>query len=77
MGTADRSKDGIVEGLKGKLKEAAGALTSDRDLKDEGQAQQDKAEAEREAAKRETEAARAKAEAQVHEARQEGHERAR
>jgi uncharacterized protein YjbJ (UPF0337 family) len=78
MGDTTRdSNRGIVEGVKGKLKEAAGSLTSDRDLEREGQAQQDKAEAEREAAKRETEAARAKAEAEVAEARQEGHERMR
>jgi uncharacterized protein YjbJ (UPF0337 family) len=78
MGESTRdSKQGIVEGLKGKLKQAAGSLTSDRDLQAEGRAQQDRAEAEREAAKRETEAARARAEAEVAEARQEGHERMR
>jgi uncharacterized protein YjbJ (UPF0337 family) len=75
--TAHSSKEGVVEGVKGKIKAAAGSLTSDRDLQREGEAQQDKAEAEREAAKRETEAARAKAEAEVAEARQEGHERMR
>jgi uncharacterized protein YjbJ (UPF0337 family) len=63
---------GIVEGIKGKLKEATGAFSDDERLRREGRAQQ--ADAEREAAKRETEAARARAEAEVHEARQEAHE---
>jgi uncharacterized protein YjbJ (UPF0337 family) len=65
---------GIFEGIKGKLKEATGAVSDDERLRREGRAQQDKADAEREAAKRETEAARARAEAEVHEARQEAHE---
>jgi uncharacterized protein YjbJ (UPF0337 family) len=64
---------GILEGIKGKFKEASGAVTDDERLRREGRAQQDKADAEREAAKQETEAARARAEAQVHEARQEAH----
>jgi uncharacterized protein YjbJ (UPF0337 family) len=65
---------GFLEGIKGKFKEANGAVADDENLRREGRAQQDKADAEREAAKRETQAARARAEAQVHEARQEAHE---
>ena len=41
---------GIVEEVKGKVKEAAGALTGDKDLKKEGAAQQDKADSQREVA---------------------------
>jgi uncharacterized protein YjbJ (UPF0337 family) len=65
---------GIIEGIKGRFKQASGAISGDDDLSEEGRAQQDKADAEREAAKRETEAARARAEEQVHEARQRAHE---
>ncbi|HET6664053.1 MAG TPA: CsbD family protein [Acidimicrobiales bacterium] len=65
---------GILEGIKGKFKEATGAVADNEHLRREGRAQQDKADAEREAAKRETQAARARAEAQVHEARQAAHE---
>jgi uncharacterized protein YjbJ (UPF0337 family) len=65
---------GIIEGIKGKFKEAGGAVADDESLRREGRAQQDKADAEREAAKRETEAARARAEEQVHETRQQAHE---
>ena len=64
----------FVEGAKGKVKEAAGALRDDDDLRREGEAQQDKADAEREVARKETEAARARAEAQVHEARERAHQ---
>ena len=39
---------GVVEGVKGKAKEAVGAVTGRDDLTREGQAQQDKAEAQRE-----------------------------
>jgi uncharacterized protein YjbJ (UPF0337 family) len=67
---------GILEGIKGKFKEATGAIADDESLRREGRAQQDKADAERETARRETQAARARAEAQVHEARQEAHQEA-
>jgi uncharacterized protein YjbJ (UPF0337 family) len=65
---------GFLEAIKGKFKEATGALSDDERLRREGRAQQDKADAEREVAKHETEAARARAEEQVHEARQRAHE---
>ncbi len=50
---------GVAEGVKGKVKEAAGALTGDEKLKREGEAQQDKAGAEREVAHKEAEAEKA------------------
>ena len=61
---------GIVEDVKGKAKEAVGAVTGNDDLKREGEAQQDKAEAQREVATKEAEADKARAEAAAHEAEQ-------
>ncbi len=66
--------NGVVEGVKGKAKEAAGALTGDDDLREEGRAQQDKADAHREAARKEAEAEKARARAQAHEAEQRAHQ---
>ena len=43
----------MSEGFKGRMKEAAGALVGDEDLKAEGRALQRKAEAEKEAGQRE------------------------
>lgn len=65
---------GVVEGVTGKAKEAAGALTGNDSLKQEGQAQQDKADAQREVAQKEAEAEAARGEAKTHEARQEAAE---
>jgi len=62
---------GVVEGVKGKAKEVAGAVTGRDDLFREGQAQQDKAEAQRNAAKKEAEAEGARAAAKTAEKRQE------
>lgn len=45
--------EGVVEGVKGKVKEVAGAVAGRDDLMREGQAQQDKADAQREAAQKE------------------------
>ena len=59
-----------VEGVKGKVKEVAGAVTGRDDLRREGEAQQDKADAQREAAQKEAEAASARAAAKASEARQ-------
>jgi len=61
---------GVVEGVKGKAKEAAGAVAGRDDLTREGQAQQDKAEAQRNAAKKEAEADAARGSAKVAELRQ-------
>jgi uncharacterized protein YjbJ (UPF0337 family) len=61
---------GGIEDLKGRLKEAAGAVTGDRSLKREGTAQQDKDAAKQRAAKKEAEADRARKEARAHETRE-------
>ena len=65
----------VVEEVKGRAKEAAGSLTGDEDLRDEGRAQQDKAAAEREVAEKEAGAEKARAEATAHEATQRAHQR--
>lgn len=65
---------GVVEGIKGKVKEAAGVLTGNDDLENEGAAQQDKADSQREVAQKEAEAEKARAEAEAHEAEQRAHQ---
>jgi len=65
---------GAVEGIKGKAKEAIGALTDNDDLKAEGKAQQDKADAERQVAVKEAEAEKERAKAQALEAEQKAHQ---
>jgi uncharacterized protein YjbJ (UPF0337 family) len=66
---------GVVEELKGKAGEAAGALRCDDDLRHEGRAQQEKAAAERDVAEKEAEADPSRAEASAHEAEQRAHQR--
>jgi uncharacterized protein YjbJ (UPF0337 family) len=61
---------GVVEGVKGKAKEAAGTVTGRDDLVREGKAQQDKAEAQRDAAKKEAQAEAARGGAKATEQRQ-------
>ncbi len=61
---------GVVEGVKGKAKEVAGAVTGRDDLYNEGKAQQDKADAQRNAAQKEAEAAAARGAAKTAEQRQ-------
>jgi uncharacterized protein YjbJ (UPF0337 family) len=61
---------GVVEGVKGKAKEAVGAVTGRDDLQREGQAQQDKADAQRDVAKKEAEAEAARGAAEASEARE-------
>lgn len=61
---------GVVEGLKGKAKEVAGAVAGRDDLRHEGEAQQQKAEAQRDVASKEAEAEKARAEAKAREAEQ-------
>jgi len=61
---------GVTEAVKGKAKEAVGAVTGSEDLRDEGEAQQRKADAQRDVAEKEIEAERARADAQAHEAQQ-------
>jgi uncharacterized protein YjbJ (UPF0337 family) len=65
---------GVVEDVKGKAKEAAGALTNDEDMREEGRAQQDKAAARRDAAMKEAEAEKARATARAYEAEQRSHQ---
>lgn len=65
---------GVVEGVKGKAKEAVGAVTGDDDLKQEGAAQQKKADAQREVAVKEAEAEKARAAAAAHEADERSHQ---
>ncbi|MDZ7882212.1 CsbD family protein [Mycobacterium sp. ITM-2016-00316] len=61
---------GVVEGVKGKAKEAVGAVTGNDNLRREGEAQQDKADAQRDVAKKEAEAEAARGSAEANEARQ-------
>jgi len=63
-----------AEDVKGKVKEAAGALAGQDELKREGEAQQAKAAAQRDVAAKEGEAEKARAEAKVHEAEQRSHQ---
>jgi uncharacterized protein YjbJ (UPF0337 family) len=65
---------GAVEGVKGKAKEAAGAVVDDDELREEGRAQQDKARAQRDVARHEAEAEKSRAEAEAHEAEQRAHQ---
>lgn len=65
---------GVVEGIKGKVKEIGGALIGRDDLIREGSAQQDKAEAQRDAARKGAEAEAARASAKVTEERQRQHQ---
>ena len=66
---------GVIEGIKGKAKEAVGTLTGRRDLVREGEAQQDKADAQRDVAKKEAEADAARAGAKAAEQRQRANQR--
>jgi uncharacterized protein YjbJ (UPF0337 family) len=65
---------GVVEGVKGKAKEAVGTVAGRDDLVREGKAQQDKADAERDAAKKEAEADAARGSAKAAEKRQEANQ---
>lgn len=56
-------REGVAEGAKGKIKEAAGAVFGNDDLRDEGRSQQDKAESQRAAASKEAAAEKERAEA--------------
>lgn len=70
----EAAAEGVVEDVKGKVKEAAGALAGKEDLRREGRAQQDKAEADRDVARKEAEAEKARAAAKAHEAEQASHQ---
>lgn len=72
-GSADAGQN-LVEKIKGRAKEAVGAISGRDDITDEGRAQQDKAQANEVAAEKEAEARRARAEASADEGRQQGHQ---
>lgn len=61
---------GIVEDVLGRTKQVIGIIIGNKDLVNEGKAQQDKAEAQREAGKKEAAAEKARGKAKVHEARE-------
>jgi uncharacterized protein YjbJ (UPF0337 family) len=65
---------GVIEEVKGKAKQAVGAVTGNDDLQAEGEAQQRKADAERDVAEKEAEAEKARATAEAHEAEQRAHQ---
>ncbi len=66
--------ESVVEEVKGKAKEAVGALTGNENQKREGAAQQEKADAQRDVAAREAQADKARAEAKAREAEQAAHQ---
>jgi len=65
---------GVTEDVKGKAKEAFGAVTDNESLKAEGQAQQDKADAQRDVAAKEAEAEKARGQAAAAEAEERSHQ---
>lgn len=65
---------GVVEGVKGKVKEVVGTVTGKEELRREGEAQEEKARALREVAAKEAEADKARLEAKAHEADQRTHQ---
>jgi len=62
-----------LTGAKGLAKEAVGSVVGNKNLEEEGEAQQDKAQAQRDAAKKEAEAEAARAGAATAEKRQQSH----
>ena len=66
--------EGVAEGIKGKVKEAAGAVTGNDEMRREGKAQQEKGDAQREVARKEGEAEKARVEAKAREAEQRSHQ---
>jgi uncharacterized protein YjbJ (UPF0337 family) len=65
---------GVVEEVKGRVKQAVGDLAGDDGLRREGKAQQEKADAERDVAKKEAEAEQARTKAEAKEAEQRSHQ---
>jgi uncharacterized protein YjbJ (UPF0337 family) len=65
---------GVVEGVKGKAKEAFGTVTGRGDIAAEGEAQQDKGEAQRDVGRKEAEAEAARGGAKAAEERQKQHQ---
>jgi len=67
--------NGVIEDIKGKAKEAAGAATGKDHLREEGRAQQDKAAAQRDVATKEADADASRAKVAAHEAAERAHQR--
>ena len=67
--------NGVIEDIKGKAKEAAGAATGKDHLREEGRAQQNKAAAQRDVAAKEAEADASRSKVAVHEAAERAHQR--
>ena len=65
MGMSENVEEGT-----GRMKEAAGSILGEDELKEEGRAQQDKAQAQRKAEEAEREAVEARKEAAAHQERQ-------
>jgi len=65
---------GVVEEVKGRAKEAVGAVSGNDELQREGEAQEKKADAQRDVAEKEAEAEKARATAEAHEAEQRSHQ---
>jgi uncharacterized protein YjbJ (UPF0337 family) len=66
--------EGMSEDMKGRAKEAIGAVSGNESLTQEGQAQQDKAAALRDVAAKEAEAEKARVQAAAAEAEQRAHQ---
>ena len=65
---------GVAEGVKGKAKEVIGAVTGNKELRREGEAQGEKAGALRDVVVKEAQADKARVEAKAHEAEQRTHQ---
>ena len=66
--------ESVAEGVKGRAKEAIGAVIGDEDMKAEGEVQQQKADAERKVAEKEAAAEKERAKADALEAEQKIHQ---
>ncbi|WP_216899144.1 microaggregate-binding protein 1 [Nocardia alni] len=73
-GSAQETFEGIAEGVKGKVKEAAGAIVDDDALRQEGRAQQDRAAAQRGAAHKQAQADIERGKAAAAEKREQAHQ---
>ena len=65
---------GVAEEVKGRAKEAVGAVIGDDSMKHEGEAQQRKADADRDVAEHEAKAEKARAASDAHEAEERSHQ---
>lgn len=74
MGDRHEADQGLGEEIKGSAKKAAGMVTGQDDLEQEGEAQRQKADAAREAGEKQAEAADARSDAEALKAEQKAHE---